>query len=372
MVRTVLRAAGAAVVLCLLLTLPRAFAQTAEEPSYQYPTQVSVVTRVLPPFVIKEGEGYTGFSIDLWKALAAELGIQQHWVEKANIGEILGAVEGRQVDLGIAAISITSERESRFDFSQPMFDAGLQVLVAANADQSFGFWQIARYFTVGAMPFLAALFAFLVIVPAHIAYFMERRHPDSTFGRRYLPGIYHAILWAVGAAAGQQGDMPKSIAGRTLASVSIVISLFFLTYLQAVVTASFTVEQLQSAINGPGDLPGKRVGTLKASTAADWLTKEHIPPTEFQKVDDALAALQAGQIEAVVYDAPVLAYFASHEGRGKVVLVGPVFKRENYGIVFPRGSVLRKPINAALLRLRENGVFDDIYNKWFGTAGGGT
>ena len=35
-------------------------------------------------------------------------------------------------DLAIAAISITAERERRFDFSQPMFDAGLQILVSSD------------------------------------------------------------------------------------------------------------------------------------------------------------------------------------------------------------------------------------------------
>ena len=40
-------------------------------------------------------------------------------------------------------------------------------------------------------------------------------------------------------------------------------------------------------------------------------------------------------------------------------------------MLFPRGSDLRKPVNEALLKLRENGTYDAIYNKWFGAAEGG-
>ena len=40
------------------------------------------------------------------------------------------------------------------------------------------------------------------------------------------------------------------------------MSLLFLTYWQAELTSSFTVQQLQGGIQGPDDLPGKRVGTL--------------------------------------------------------------------------------------------------------------
>ncbi|HTF91614.1 MAG TPA: transporter substrate-binding domain-containing protein [Verrucomicrobiae bacterium] len=30
---------------------------------------------------------------------------------------------------------------------------------------------------------------------------------------------------------------------------------------------------------------------------------------------------------------------------------------------------MRKPVNEALLRLKENGVYDQLYKKWFGAPG---
>ena len=65
----------------------------------------------------------------------------------------------------------------------------------------------------------------------------------------------------------------------------------------------------------------------------------------------------------------VLLYFASHEGKGKVQVVGPIFRKENYGIVFPDKSPLRKRVNEALLKLSENGTYDQLYKKWFGGNG---
>jgi polar amino acid transport system substrate-binding protein len=52
-------------------------------------------------------------------------------------------------------------------------------------------------------------------------------------------------------------------------------------------------------------------------------------------------------------------------------VVGPVFKKENYGIVFPRTTVLprqrdlRKLVNEALLKMREDGTYDRLYTRWF-------
>jgi len=73
-------------------------------------------------------------------------------------------------------------------------------------------------------------------------------------------------------------------------------------------------------------------------------------------------------VQAVVYDAPVLLYHAATEGKGSVQTTGPIFKEETYGIALPTGSPLRKPINEALLRLKQDGTYEELYTKWFGAT----
>jgi hypothetical protein len=41
------------------------------------------------------------------------------------------------------------------------------------------------------------------------------------------------------------------------------------------------------------------------------------------------------------------------------------FRKEDYGIVFPRDHPLRKQVNVALLVLREDGTYQQLYDKWF-------
>lgn len=66
-----------------------------------------------------------------------------------------------------------------------------------------------------------------------------------------------------------------------------------------------------------------------------------------------------------MFDAPVLLYYVATSGRNKVRIVGPMLRKENYGIFILRGSILRKPVNETLLKLRENGTYDALYAKWF-------
>ena len=139
----------------------------------------------------------------------------------------------------------------------------------------------------------------------------------------------------------------------------------FVAYFTATVTTSLTVQQLQGGIQNENDLPGKNVATIAGSTSANYLRKNNIQATEVSRIEDAYDLVLNGQVEAVVFDAPVLLYYASHGGKGKVQTVGSIFENENYGIVFSPNSPYRRQINNALLKLLENGTYQDIYKKWF-------
>ena len=329
-----------------------------------------VVTRVVPPFVTKQQDRYAGFSVDLWNAIARQAHLQFAWTEVATVKDILSAVKEGRGDLAIAAISITAQREQEFDFSHPMFEAGLQIMVGAEVGAGLSLDQIAKLLTTGPMPFLLMLLVALIVIPAHMAWLAERNHKDRIFASNYVPGIFEAVWWATGAATGQQSDYPRSGWGRAVSGAATLVSLVFLAYFTAALTSELTVETLRGGINSPQDLPHHRVGTITGSTAETYLQSIDVNPVQFRLVPEMLAALEHGRLDAIVFDSPVLLYYAANGGKGKVKMVGPVLRKENYGILFPPGSPLRKPVNEALLRLREDGTYTTLVERWFGAAGG--
>ena len=60
-------------------------------------------------------------------------------------------------------------------------------------------------------------------------------------------------------------------------------------------------------------------------------------------------------------------YYIKKAGAGKVKAVGADVKAAYYGIAFPQGSKLRDPVNVTLLKMMEDGGYNKIYKKWFGT-----
>jgi polar amino acid transport system substrate-binding protein len=363
-VKFLLRHVWAAILLIAVSIAAPAFAQTSPASSKE-PLKVAI--RAIPPFVIPEGDKFTGFSIDLWQALSNTMDRPFTLVRKGPLQELLDAVSNNEADLAIAAISITSKREELFDFSQPMFDSGLQIMVRADRESgASSLWaNLKNLMTSGIMPALWAILAALIIIPAHLVWWFERRHGNAIVRAPYFPGIFDALWWATGAAHGQQLDHPKSGVGRAMSAISVVVSVIFIAFFTANVTTVLTIQQLRGDINSLDDLKGRRVATTANSSSAEFLRSRELTLVTAPTLPQVYELLLEKKVDAVVFDAPVLLYHAANEGRGQVEVVGSMFRRENYGILFPQNSTLRKPVNEALLKLRENGTYDILYRKWF-------
>jgi polar amino acid transport system substrate-binding protein len=338
----------------------------SRSPAAKITKTLNVGTRVgVPPFVFEENGQLTGFSIELWQKIADELGVQYKLSKNSNVADLLSSVGSGKTDLGIAAISITSEREEKFDFSYPMFESGLQIMVMVKGSGR----NTPNLFALFFSPELLQLFGIMVLIvliPAHIIWVSERGRDDGMeVSRSYFPGIFQACWWSASTLATQADSMPRAVLGRIVAVIWMFTSVVFVAYFTATVTTSLTVQQLHGTIQGPNDLPGKIVATTKGSTSAKFLGEHNIQKLEVTNIDSAYESLLKGEVNAVVFDSPVLLYYAAHGGKGKVQVVGEVFQKESYGIVFATNSPLREPINNALLTLQENGTYQQLYDKWF-------
>jgi polar amino acid transport system substrate-binding protein len=114
-------------------------------------------------------------------------------------------------------------------------------------------------------------------------------------------------------------------------------------------------------------LPGKRVVTVANTTADQFLSTNAVAHTTVPQISDAYAQLERGQADAVVYDAPILNYYASNAGKGKVRMAGEMFTPEPYGIALPLGSPHREAINRAILEIFTDGTYQELTRRWFGT-----
>ena len=335
------------------------------------PRQVTVATRDLTPFVMNQDSVRTGFTIDLLNEIAKHTEWRYTYVDFDNVQGLLNAVANGRADLGAAAVSITADRAKQFDFSQPMLNAGLQIIAPVSNTERvqpglFDFLKLLFSKTMAVWLWAALV---LTIVPAHIIWVMERGDPESMVSKSYFPGIFQSFGLGLGMLAAAPFDSPRQWPIRTITILWTFISIIFIAHYTAILTTNLTVERIKSQISSPTDLVGKRVCTVVNTTSAPALSKIGVQHTAAQQIEDCYTGLENDSFDAVVFDAPVLQYYVAHRGAGVADVAGPIFKNEDYGIVFPIGSDLRREFDDALLSVQEDGEFDRLKRKWFGTGG---
>src|SRR5262245_29660341 len=192
----------------------------AAPPAHQ-PKTLRVVTKPLEPFVIKQNDQLTGFSVDLWNEIAGRLDLKYEWVEVASVTEQLDAVQTGAADVAIAGISMTAEREQLVDFSHPYFNSGLQILISTKNESMLS--STGRFLATFAPALLTYLGIALLIALAlaHLVWLVERRtNPD--FQRGYLWGIWEAIWWLLSIVAnGEYGDKTTRSPLRRLLTIAL-------------------------------------------------------------------------------------------------------------------------------------------------------
>jgi polar amino acid transport system substrate-binding protein len=325
---------------------------------------MKVAIKPLEPFVAKRGDGYAGFSIDLWEEVARRNGWTTEYVWSETVGEVLKQVQESKVDVGIAGISMTKEREAVLDFSYPMFNSGLQVMVGASQKAT---WKdsVRRILSPTLFKLLATIIV-LFFVAGNFIWLFNRHREDYPKG--YVRGVGEGMWWAGSTVLANEanGRDPSRAWSRLVAMVWILTGIIFVANFTATISSQLTVQSIQGQINGVDDLPGKRIATVTGTTAEKELQVRGIPVAEsVTKIDDAYQMLDAKEIDAIVYDAPVLLYRASHAGKGRQRVVGPIFRPEPYGIAVPNDSPLREQINATLLSMNSDGTYSTLYSRYF-------
>ena len=121
-----------------------------------------------------------------------------------------------------------------------------------------------------------------------------------------------------------------------------------------------------SEITGLADLEGKTVAAQQGTTGLALGKKEanagELRP--YPEGPDAINALKAGTVEAVIIDQPVAQHAVEEEGGIEIAESVPT--EESYGFALAKDNTqLLKEINKGLAEVVEDGTYTTIYEKWF-------
>jgi polar amino acid transport system substrate-binding protein len=400
--------------LCFVLIHP--VVGKSEQASSSQPAKRKLLVGVMdgPPWSMQDDDGHwSGISIDLWREIAQILDVDYEF-KKYDLDGVQNAVEHGDIDVSATGLAITSERDARFDFSDPYFV--FNQTVAVNADQQMGLAQVFRttFLSVG---FLNLIFAilFVTLLGAFILWFLEHKgthlemtavaetkavaeknasenqdeenktkkekdkeneeqdledHSEDYTGKDNK-AFLRALFWSVVVLGGRdlpsyigwKTSPPKTFAGRVFGIFWMVLGILLFSLFTAGAASMLTSRQMQTIVASPEDLKHVRVGTVVGAAARDILDRRKIKYIIYENPKALVKGLADHQIDAAVYGGTTLAYYAKSY-KNKITVLNFSLRQDFAAIPVPTGSPLRKSINRAILQIIESKRWQKIVEEY--------
>lgn len=195
----------------------------------------------------------------------------------------------------------------------------------------------------------------------------------ETFKRLNMDVKFQSIDWSMKETELNSGNIDAIWNGYSLTEERKAK----VTYTDAYMKNSQLIVTLKnSTIKSKEDLNDKVVGTQQGSAGLEALEKDSEilnsldgSPILYDTFDKVFRDLEAGRIDALVGDETLVKYYISKKGEEKYKILDDNFGAEDYVVAFRKEDIeLRDKVNNTINEIKDDKVFDEIYNKWFGKA----
>ncbi|KAI5700548.1 hypothetical protein M8J75_000369 [Diaphorina citri] len=365
----------------------------------------------------KEGnDKYEGFCKDLADLLAQRLKISYKFrlvkdnkygaINKSNPSEwdgMVGELIRREVDMAIAPLSITSERERVVDFSKPFMTLGISIMIKKPSKQkprvlsfldplSEEIWVaiIFSYIMVSVVLFLVSRFSphewrlLNYSDPGHPHHSPSPHHgpsPPSVIANDF--SLSNSFWFSLGAFMQQGSDIsPRSISGRIVGAVWWFFTLILISSYTANLAAFLTVERMVNPINSVEDLADQ--SDVLYGTVKDASTYHFFETATFDTYRKMYYFMQMHKDKVFVSsETEGVNKVRSSHGKYAFLIESPRNDYENarqpcdtmkvgnnldvkgFGVATPIGSPLKNDVNMEILKLLEAGELSRLQKKWW-------
>jgi len=318
-----------------------------------------------PPFII-DSEDINGIGVWLWDKVARDID-QPYELIQLDFLEMLDSLEAGTIDVSINPLTITSDRMNKMDFTLPFYTAHATAVVR----DSTGWAQVKNFlsaiFNMNFIRVVTGLF-FLIGVFGLAVWLFERKKNPTQF-RNSPKGIWDGLWWsAVTMTTVGYGDKaPKSRGGKLIALVWMFSGLIFISGFTASIASILTVHNLTNEVNGLDDFKEKKVGTMASTSTLQFLKFNFFKNiTTFNNLSHGLDALKNAEIDAFIYDQPILNYRITQSEQYDQLNILPLkFNAQFYAFGIPKDREdLRQKISSAILHEIESNEWQLVLNEY--------
>ena len=319
-----------------------------------------------PPFIMDNQGDLSGISIYLWEEIANELDLSFRY-QAMSFKEILEGLESGTIDISINPLTITHERYKKFDFTHCFYTSYSAIAV----HEISSFRRVIQFLkSIFNLNFLQGLLFLLFIVSIFgllIWHFEKEKNPEQFHPE--IKGVWDGIWWSfvTMTTVGYGDKAPKTRGGKMVALVWMLSGILFISGLTASIASSLTVNRLSDDAERLIDFKKRPIGTIRNSGAADYLHHNFFRKiTLYDSVLPGLEAVESGQVDAFLYDAPILKYRINETAHLNHLGVLPIrFDQQFYAFGLPRNRLqLKEKISRLIIKELERNEWQIVLKEF--------
>nr|DAD45631.1 TPA_asm: hypothetical protein HUJ06_003861 [Nelumbo nucifera] len=321
----------------------------------------------------------TGYCIDVFKAVMEELPYavpyefipfqKANGASAGNYNDLIYQVFLQNYDAVVGDTTIIANRSLYVDFTLPYTESGVSMIVPIKKDDRKNAWIFLKPLNRDLWITSAAFF----ILTGFVVWLLEHRI-NSEFRGPVSHQIGMIFWFSFSTLVFAHRERVASNLARFVVIIWVFVVLILSSSYTASLTSMLTVQKLQPTITDIKELQnkGECVGYQEGSFVVGLLKMMNFDESklkEYKSVDECNEGLSKGSrnggfaaaFDEIPYIKLFLASYCS-----KYTVVGPTYKTDGFGFVFPRGSPLVPDISRAILNVTVGDTMRRIEVAWFG------
>tara|TARA_B100000508_G_scaffold118450_1_gene98623 strand:- start:135838 stop:136902 length:1065 start_codon:yes stop_codon:yes gene_type:complete len=318
------------------------------------------------PFIFEENGKLQGPIFWLWENVAEENDFHCDY-ELLKPDNVLNSVANHEVDLTLYPMTITSERSESIDFSVPFYLAHSGVIAKQYSTWEKTWIFLKSFFSLNFLRVLMGL-CLVILIFGFFAWLFERKSNKEEFGGG-IRGLWSGFWWsAVTMTTVGYGDKsPRTTGGRLVALIWMFTAVIIISGFTASIASSLTVTELETDTSTIESFKERRLGTVENSGTLKWLNDNfYNDHALFTTKEELLPALRNGEVEAVVYDLPLLNELVKTDTINEFNVLPIRFNPQYYalGMDTELDDSIQKLINTSMLKSTESLEWDVVLAEY--------
>lgn len=316
-----------------------------------------------PPFIIIDNDNISGLTIDLWDNISDSLNVDYQFVE-TDIDNVVTNIKEGEINISIAPMAVNSTHAEMNFYSQPFYITTMCVAIENHYESGF-VTIIKNLFSLSFLKTIGLLLLINFTIGALI--WLAERKDNPGFSDN-INGIIDGFWWSwvTMTTVGYGDKSPQSKNGKILATVWMLVAILIISGFTATISSELTTKRLQSNVSNIHDLHKMKVGCVEGRNTVIYLDYKHIKSKEYPTFEEAINALEKGEINALVDDGATLNYYFNKRERniGKKITLVELPNNKEYYCFMSSDPMLVNRINPYLLSFLESEQWSKLLRKY--------